>query len=198
MYWNKAWKSWVSRSIGNGIGWLLIDLPSYVKGIFWNWFGLKSAGLVIRCLTFGFLVPVRVNAPVRSNPPRKSYLAHVFQSKNKCLGNLAPYVFQRRHRMQTVLFDKCPDSWRYLHFALEKKSKQEHWTSQGEITLKISCLFFFKPTPILSVAKMKLVGNSTVWFFQNMSMKLTEKSINQKNTHLLTSGCLASHGQKFT
>ena len=30
MYWNKAWKSWVSRSIGNGIGWLLIDLPSYI------------------------------------------------------------------------------------------------------------------------------------------------------------------------
>ena len=29
-YWNKAWKSWVPRSIGNGIGWLLIDLPSYL------------------------------------------------------------------------------------------------------------------------------------------------------------------------
>ena len=30
MYWNKTWKAWVSRSIGNGIGWLLIDLPSYL------------------------------------------------------------------------------------------------------------------------------------------------------------------------
>ena len=29
MYWNKAWKSWVSRSIGNGIGWLLIDTLVY-------------------------------------------------------------------------------------------------------------------------------------------------------------------------
>ena len=74
-----------------------------VIGIFWNWFGLKSAcfqmrgilimtnvpiwdyyasesGLVIRHLTVGFLVPVRVNAPVRGSRPRKLYSAQIFQS----------------------------------------------------------------------------------------------------------------------
>ena len=27
MYWNKAWKLWTSRSIRNGMGWILIDSP---------------------------------------------------------------------------------------------------------------------------------------------------------------------------
>ena len=40
----------------------------------------SASGLVIRHLTVGFLVPVRVNAPIRGSRPRKSYLAQIFQS----------------------------------------------------------------------------------------------------------------------
>ena len=84
----------------------------YVNWIFRNWFGLKSAcfqmrgilimtdfpirdnqvsesGLVIRHLTVGFLVPVRVNAPVRGSRPRKSYSAQIFQSPEQMLGKFS-------------------------------------------------------------------------------------------------------------
>ena len=46
----------------------------------------SESGLVIRYLTVGFLVPVRVNAPIRGSRPRKSYSAQIFQPTEQMLG----------------------------------------------------------------------------------------------------------------
>ena len=49
-----------------------------------------------------------------------------------------------------------------LHLNKKVKTVISDYPSQGEIELKISRLFFFKPTPIFSNAKMKILGNSIV------------------------------------
>ena len=48
-----------------------------------------ESGLVIRHLTVGFLIPVRVNAPVRSSRPRKSYSAQIFQFPEQMFGKFS-------------------------------------------------------------------------------------------------------------
>ena len=53
-------------------------------------------------------------------------------------------------------------------------------SSPGEIEIKISRLFFFKPTPIFSYVDMKVVGNSIVRFFEICLWNLL-KAINQED-----------------
>ena len=46
---------------------------------------MRNKDHVISHLTVGFLVPVRVNTPVRGNRPRKSYKAQTVQSPEQML-----------------------------------------------------------------------------------------------------------------
>ena len=87
---------------------------------------------------------------------------------------IASYVFQRRRRLQYVLFAILN---KYFIAQMAKNTFILHWKkvktgisaypSPGEIKLKISSFFFsFKPTPIRSDTEMKVVGNSIVRFFK--------------------------------
>ena len=54
----------------------------------------------------GCHVPVRVNAPVRANRPRKSYPAYIFPSPEQMLGKFSILCISTLTRLQYVLFDK--------------------------------------------------------------------------------------------
>ena len=129
--------------------------------------------LVIRHLTVGCLVPVRVNVPVRGSRPRKSHSAQIFQYPERMLwkplmysnvdvGCSASYLTRMLNK---YFIAQVAENTFSLH--RKKKSKQEYRTTHLRVNLKqkISACFS-KPSPILSDAEMKILGNSIVRFFK--------------------------------
>ena len=96
-------------------------------------------------------IPVRVNVPLSGNQIGSHIWHKYFSPLSKCLGNLESCVFQRRCRLQYVLYDMLNEYFIAL-MAENTCTSILHWKkvktgildylSPGDIKLKIGNLFF--------------------------------------------------------